>query len=186
MLKNMNNPPARMPQRFETTLRQGTEIKAARYREGGAGSSTYRNRRHQRSELAGEADCDQVNDVAERSKTAQFRRALHGKDESSANGHQRNHRNRIDTDLQHLPYSSFPAITVSDKGKRLRHCPHCGPPLNVQTSDIVEVFDCSFANVFENVCHQDAPFPPELLSNSASNPADSNNWNTEPCPCKWN
>src|SRR5260221_3856661 len=115
MLKNMNNPPARMPQRFETTLRQRNRNQSCEIlwrenkfkrlkshdpkrveflghfhspnlcREGGAGSSTYRNRRHQRSELAGEANCDQVNDVAKRAKTAQFRRALHGKDESSAN-----------------------------------------------------------------------------------------------------
>src|SRR4029077_12543895 len=115
-----------------------------------------------------------------------FGRPLHGKDESGANSHQRNHRDRIDADFQHLPHSSLPAITVPDEWKRLRHRPHRGPPLNVKISDVIQVFDCSLANVFENVRHQDTPPPPEVLSNSASNPADSNSWSTEPWPCTWN
>src|SRR5258706_8793403 len=156
-------------------------------RECRAGSSADGNRREQWAEFAREADRDQVNDVLHSSKAAQFRRSLHRENESSADRHQRDHGHCIDAAFQHLLHGSLPTVTISYKGQRSSHGPQCGPKLNIQTSDVIEMCDCFFTDVFENIGHQETFCPQSLASNRASTPVTSNSRSTgPPSPCKQN
>src|SRR4029077_16651501 len=139
------------------------------------------------TEFARKADGDQVNDILHSSEAPQFRRSLHRENESSADRHQRDHGHCIDADFQHLPHSSLPTVTISYKGQRSSHGPQCGPELNIQTADVVEMFDRSFADAFENIGHQDVFCTQLLASNRASTPVTSNSRSTgPPSPCKQN
>src|SRR5215813_6861355 len=113
------------------------------------------------------------------SEAAQFRRSLHGENESCADRHETNHGKGVNPDFEHLSHSRLPAVTIPYKGQRSPHGAQCGPPLDIQTSDVVEVFDRSLAEIFESVSHQDSLDSDELVrqplaSNKASKPVTSN------------
>src|SRR4029077_13012886 len=139
------------------------------------------------TEFARKADGDQVNDILHSSEAPQFRRSLHRENESGADRHQRDHGHCIDADFQHLLNGSLPTVTISYKRQCSSHGPQRCPELNIQTSDVIEMFDCSFADVFENIGHQETFSPQSLTSKRASTPVTSNSRSTEPpSPCKQN
>src|SRR5262249_31316360 len=142
--------------------------------------------RQQRAEFTGKTYRDEIYDIMQRPKTAEFRGPLHGEDEPGANRHQGNHRQGFDADLQHLAQSRLPPVSVSHQWQAGPHGAQRGPKLNIQTPHIFKLSEGPSSGAFEYICHQDtfnaeeADLPP-LVSNRANKPVTSNRCSGRPC-----